>query len=88
MTLFDAINRAGSTEPEKIRTALAATNIPPDQLIVPYRGVRFATTGQNELVRAILMQVQKGKYCTIYPFELASCQVLYPTPTWAEKAKL
>jgi len=88
MTLFDAINRAGSTDPEKIRTALAATNIPPDQLIVPYRGVRFATTGQNELVRAILMQVQKGKYCTIYPFELASCQVLYPTPTWAEKAKL
>jgi branched-chain amino acid transport system substrate-binding protein len=88
MTLFDAINRAGSREPEKIRTALAATNIPPDQLIVPYRGVKFATTGQNELVRAILMQVQKGKYCTIYPFELASCQVLYPMPTWAEKAKL
>src|SRR5262245_3561177 len=29
------------------------------------------------------MQVQKGKYCT-YPFELASYQVLSPTPTWAE----
>jgi hypothetical protein len=39
-------------------------------------------------VRPILTQVQKGKYCTIYPFELAACQVLYPTPTWAEKAKL
>jgi branched-chain amino acid transport system substrate-binding protein len=88
MTLLDAINRAGSTEPEKIRVALAATNIPPDQLIVPYRGVKFDPTGQNELVRGILMQVQKGKYCTIYPFELASCQVLYPTPTWAEKAKM
>jgi len=79
VTLSDAINRAGSTEPEKIRTALAATNIAPDQLIVPYRGVRFATTGQNELVRAILI---------LYPFELASCQVLYPNPTWAEKATL
>src|SRR6266481_4359021 len=64
MTLLDAINRAGSTEPEKIRVALAATNIPADQLIVPYRGVRFDATGQNELVRGILMQVQKGKYCT------------------------
>ena len=88
MTLLDAINRAGSTDPEKLRAALAATNIPADQLIVPYRGVKFDATGQNELVRAILMQVQKGKYCTIYPFELASCPVLYPTPTWAEKAKM
>jgi len=88
MALLDAINRAGSTEPEKIRAALAATDIAPDQLIVPYRGIKFDATGQNVLVRAILMQVQKGKYCTAYPFELASCQVLYPMPTWAEKAKL
>lgn len=88
MTLLDAINRAGSTDPEKICAALVATDIPADQLIVPYRGVEFATTGQNELVRGILMQVQKGKYCTIYPFELSSCPVLYPNPTWAEKAKL
>ena len=88
MTLADALNRAGSTDPEKLRAALAATNIPPDQLIVPCRGVKFDATGQNELVRPILMQVQKGKYCTIYPFELASCQVLSPTPSWADKAKM
>jgi branched-chain amino acid transport system substrate-binding protein len=87
MTLMDAFNRAGSTDPEKLRAAIAATDIPPDQLIVPYRGVKFDANGQNELVRPILMQVQKGKYCTIYPFELASCEVLYPTPTWADKAK-
>ena len=71
MTLLDAFNRAGSTDPEKVRAALAATDIPPEQLIVPYRGVKFDTNGQNTLVRPILMQVQKGKYCTIYPFELA-----------------
>ena len=88
MTLLDALDRAGSTDPEKLRAALAATNIPADQLIVPYRGVKFDATGQNDLVQAILMQVQKGKYCTIYPFELASCPVLFPTPSWAEKAKM
>ena len=87
MTLMDAFNRAGSTDPEKLRAALVATDIPPDQLIVPYRGVKFDANGQNDLVRPILMQVQKGKYCTIYPFELAACEVLYPTPTWADKAK-
>jgi branched-chain amino acid transport system substrate-binding protein len=88
MTLLEAVNRAGSTDPEKLRAALAATDMPPDQLIVPYKGVKFDATGQNILVRPILMQVQKGQYCTIYPFELAACPVLYPTPTWAEKAKL
>jgi branched-chain amino acid transport system substrate-binding protein len=88
MVLADALNRAGSTDPEKIRAALAATNIPADQLIVPYRGVKFDANGQNELVSAILMQAQKGKYCTMYPFDLASCQVLSPAPSWAEKAKL
>ena len=61
MVLADALNRAGSTDPEKLRAALAATNIPPEQLIVPYRGVKFDATGQNELVGAILMQAQKGK---------------------------
>lgn len=88
MTLLDALNRAGSTDPEKLRAALVATNIPPEQLIVPYRGVKFDAEGQNELVRPILMQVQKGNYCTVYPFELASCEVLFPTPTWAAKAKM
>jgi branched-chain amino acid transport system substrate-binding protein len=87
MTLLEAVNRAGSTDPEKIRAALVATDIPPDQLIVPYKGVKFDAQGQNILVRPILMQVQKGKYCTIYPFELASCEVI-ATPTWTEKAKL
>ena len=75
MTLLDAINRAGSTDPEKIRAALAATDIPADQLIVPYKGIKFDAKGQNDLVRPILMQVQKGKYCTIYPFELAACEL-------------
>jgi branched-chain amino acid transport system substrate-binding protein len=87
MTLLEAINRAGSTDPDKIREALAATDIPPDQLIVPYKGVKFDAEGQNVLVRPILMQAQKGQYCTIYPFELAACPVIFPTPTWAEKAK-
>lgn len=88
MVLADAINRAGSTDPEKIRQALVATDMPADQLIVPWRGIKFGPDGQNLLVRGILMQVQKGQYCTVYPFELASCELVYPMPTWEEKAKM
>jgi branched-chain amino acid transport system substrate-binding protein len=88
MVLADAINRAGSTDPEKIRQALMETNMPSDQLIVPWKGIKFGTDGQNQLVRGILMQVQKGQYCTVYPFDLASCELVYPLPTGDEKAKL
>ena len=88
LTLVDAINRAGSTDPEKIRIALTETDIPPEKLIVPWRGIKFGSDGHNMLVRGILMQVQNGKYCTIYPFDLASCEVIYPMPTWEEKAAM
>ncbi len=88
MVLADAINRAGSTDPEKIRQALMATDMPKEQLIVPWRGIKFGPDGQNQLVRGILMQVQNGKYCTVYPFELASCELVYPMPTWKEKAAM
>jgi branched-chain amino acid transport system substrate-binding protein len=88
MVLADAINRAGSTDPEKIRQALMETDMPSDQLIVPWKGIKFGADGQNQLVRGILMQVQNGQYCTVYPFELASCELVYPMPTWEEKAKM
>lgn len=85
LALVDAINRAGSTEAEKIRVALTQTNIPPEKLIVPWKGIKFGPDGHNTEVRGILMQVQKGKYCTIYPFELAACEVVYPIPSWKQK---
>ena len=85
MALANAINNAGSSDPEKIRQALVDLDMDSSSLIVPYRGVKFGPDGQNEKTRGILMQVQDGKYCTVYPFELAACTLRYPMPTWAEK---
>jgi branched-chain amino acid transport system substrate-binding protein len=85
LTLADAINRAKSTNPEDIRKALVATNIPPEQLIMPWTGVKFDDKGQNTGVRAILQQVQNGQYATIYPFELAAKDVVYPLPAWKDR---
>src|SRR6056300_1269031 len=85
MALAQAINIAGSTDPEAIRQALTQLDIGPEHLIVPYKGVKFGKDGQNTRTRGILMQVQNGKYCTVYPFNLASCKLKYPMPTWAEK---
>jgi branched-chain amino acid transport system substrate-binding protein len=85
MTLLDAINRAGSTDPEAIRRALVATNIPGDQLIMTWQGVKFDETGQNIYVKAIIMQLQGGKYYTVWPFDSATRDVIYPIPAWKDR---
>ncbi|MBI2525015.1 MAG: ABC transporter substrate-binding protein, partial [Candidatus Rokubacteria bacterium] len=85
ITLAEAVSRARSVKPEEIRKALAATNIPPEQLIMPWSGIRFDGKGQNTGVRAILQQVQKGAYATIYPFELAAADVVYPLQAWKDR---
>ncbi|MDO9212104.1 MAG: ABC transporter substrate-binding protein [Deltaproteobacteria bacterium] len=83
--LADAINRAGSTKPEAIREALIKTNMPAEQLITPWRGVKFDETGQNILVDAIVIQYQGGKPSTIWPFNLAAKEMIYPIPKWSER---
>jgi len=85
LTLADAINRAGSTDPAAIQKALRETNIPADQVIMPWTGVKFDEKGQNSGVRAILQQLQGGSYHTIYPFELATKEPMYPIPAWSQR---
>jgi branched-chain amino acid transport system substrate-binding protein len=80
--LADAINRAGSTDPEAIRKALAATNIPSSALIMPWKGVKFDEAGQNTLGAGILVQIRDGKYSTVWPFDFASREVVWPMPKW------
>ncbi len=80
MVMADAINRAKSTEPEAIRKALAETNLLADSLIMPWKGVKFDETGQNTLGRGILVQIVDGKYHTVYPFNLATQDVIWLMP--------
>jgi branched-chain amino acid transport system substrate-binding protein len=85
LVLADAIDRAGSTEPEKIRAALEATNLPGEALIMPWKGVKFdLKTHQNVLGQGILVQVQDGKYQVVYPFDLAAAEVRWPLPAWGK----
>ncbi len=85
MTLADAINRAGSTNPEAIRKALVETNIPGDKLIVPWKGIKFDATNQNTLGAGIIVQIINGEKRTIWPFDLASHDVVWPMPKWNQR---
>ncbi len=83
--LADAINRAGTTQPEAIRKALGETNIPGSKLIMPWAGIKFDATGQNTLGSGIIVQVLDGKRVTVWPFDLASKEVVWPMPSWDKR---
>jgi branched-chain amino acid transport system substrate-binding protein len=85
MVMADALNRAASSDPEAIRKALVDTNIPGDKLIMPWKGVKFDASGQNELGSGILVQIIGGKYVTVWPFELAAHDVVWPMPKWDQR---
>jgi branched-chain amino acid transport system substrate-binding protein len=80
--LADAINRAGSTEPEKIQAALKATDLKPDQLIMGYNGVKFDATGQNILSATYLIQLQGKQYVSVWPEDRATAKLELPMKGW------
>ena len=85
LVLADAINRAGSTNAEKIRGALESTDLKGEALIMPWQGVKFdPKTHQNTLGSGILVQIQDGKYVVVYPFDLAAAEVRWPLPAWGK----
>jgi len=69
--LADAVNRAGSAKPDDIRKALMATNVPGEQTIMPWKGVRFDEAGQNQEATPVIQQVVNGVYRTVYPAAVA-----------------
>lgn len=81
--LCDAIDRAGSTEPDKIQAALKATDLKPDQLIMGYKGVKFDDKGQNILASGLVIQLQDGEnYVPVWPKDRARTAPALPYKGW------
>ncbi|MGH2533050.1 MAG: ABC transporter substrate-binding protein [Thermomicrobiales bacterium] len=85
MVLLDAINRAGSTDPEAIRQALIETDLGIDDTIMPWEGVTFDQQQQNELGVGIIVQIQNGQYATVFPREFAVEEVVFPLAPWDDR---
>ncbi len=81
LVLIDAINRAGSTDPGKIRDALRSTRFPASAIPMPWNDIEFGSDGQNNGISTALIQMQDGTYYSVYPFEVAAKQVIYPKPS-------
>jgi len=86
-TWAEVLEKAGSTAPAAIQKAANTIMIPGEQLIVPWKGIRFAASGsdqgQNELGSGMIGQYQKNKTGEIvmeivYPFDVATAKLIYP----------
>jgi branched-chain amino acid transport system substrate-binding protein len=80
--LADAINRAGSTDAEKIREALNETDLKAEQLMIGYKGVKFDNTGQNTLASTFLIQLKGKQYVSVWPENLATDKLELPMKGW------
>ena len=85
------LEKAGSTKPADIQKAANTINIPGKELVVPWAGVKFSTTGeelgQNVLGSGLIGQYQKGKdgkvgLEIIYPFDVSSADMIFPFPKY------
>ena len=79
--MAEAINRAKSTDGEKIREALAATDMPGDVTIMPWKRVKYDATGQNNDADPVLLQYVGGKFVTIAPEQVAVSEAVWPMPS-------
>jgi branched-chain amino acid transport system substrate-binding protein len=78
IVMADAINRAKSTDGDKIREALAATDMPGDVTIMPWKRVKFDDMGQNNEADPVLLQYIGGKFVTIFPTQAAVADAVWP----------
>src|SRR5689334_1831732 len=78
IVIADAINRAKSTDGEKIREALVATDMPGDVTIMPWKRVKFDEMGQNNDADPVLLQYVGGKFVTIFPTQAAVAEASWP----------
>src|SRR5437588_1421158 len=78
IVMADAINRAKSTDGDKIREALVATDLPGEQTIMPWKRVKFDEMGQNNDADPVLLQYVGGKFVTIFPPQAAVAEAIWP----------
>ncbi|RLB14720.1 MAG: branched-chain amino acid ABC transporter substrate-binding protein [Deltaproteobacteria bacterium] len=88
-TWVHVLEKAGSTKPADIQRAANSIYIPGKELVVPWKGIKFSTSGeelgQNVLGSGLIGQYQKqsdGKIGLeiIYPFDVSSADMIFPFP--------
>jgi branched-chain amino acid transport system substrate-binding protein len=80
LVLAEAVNRAGSVDPQRIRAALLNMDVPGRELIMPWSGVRFdSSSHQNIAAAGAVEQRINDQFRVVFPDELQdSGAVVWP----------
>ena len=86
MCLREALEMAGSDDPDKLRQAYLKMNVPSGQKEnhnhYPWK---FDETGQNPSAHSMVSQIVDGKLKTVWPFDYAERDFVYPIPPWEKR---
>lgn len=76
----NALERAGSTDPKKLRDAIASSDF------MSFWGpIKFDERGMISALAPPVLQIQNGKLAVIHPDTIANSKLLYPMPKWKER---
>ena len=78
--LKDSLERAASTDRDRIRDAIAKTNLT-DQILTQ-DAIRFDDSGEGINATPALIQVQNGKPVVVGPARFAEAKPVFPVPKW------
>jgi branched-chain amino acid transport system substrate-binding protein len=88
-TLLDVLQRTGSIDKEKIREALATTNITsgPAVGIMGWQKISFDKDGQNVDAHGVVSQNFKGKRTSVWPVanRPKGIKPVWPIPAWKDR---
>jgi branched-chain amino acid transport system substrate-binding protein len=70
LVLAEAIDNAGSTDPQRVRTALLNLDIPGRETIMPWSGIRFDASRQNVAANGVVEQRVGPAFRVVFPNEL------------------
>jgi branched-chain amino acid transport system substrate-binding protein len=84
--IADAIERAASTDPVKVRDAMAKTNLTKGPgSMMPGCHVEFDDKGWNKHVHPVMTQWQNGKLRCVAPESDARVKPVFPIPAWDKR---
>jgi len=84
--IADAIERAGSTDPAKVRDAMVKTNLTKGPgSVMPGCHVEFNDSGWNKHVHPVMTQWQQGKLRCVAPESDARVKPAWPIPAWDKR---
>ncbi|WP_323745987.1 ABC transporter substrate-binding protein [Diaphorobacter caeni] len=84
----DALERSKSPDRQKLRDALAATDITSGPALFPgYQRIKFDEQGQNTFAHGVISENIGGKRLTVWPSEnrAATTKPVWPVPAWSQR---